>query len=148
MSEIGGNYNTSMLNPIKIRHEGFLAILLLIGKSSIVTANTNPITKMTLSSRGPSSLAMAKSKASALSAIVATTSTPEIVALTTTRDGNIDSVVKNTFPRGGGAGEDGGLKDRLKVGSYFALWYILNIIYNSELNSTTISHDWFTENAP
>ena len=45
---------------------------------------------------------------------------------------NTCDVVEKTIPRGG----DGevGLAVRLKVGSYFALWYILNIVYNSELS--------------
>ena len=33
----------------------------------------------------------------------------------------------------GGEGEEGGLLVRLKIGFYFALWYILNIVYNSKL---------------
>lgn len=34
--------------------------------------------------------------------------------------------------RGGGTDDKVGLAVRLKVGAYFALWYILNIVYNSE----------------
>ncbi|KAL3777372.1 hypothetical protein ACHAWO_009679 [Cyclotella atomus] len=30
----------------------------------------------------------------------------------------------------GGVGEEGGLMVRLKIGFYFALWYVLNIVYN------------------
>jgi hypothetical protein len=32
----------------------------------------------------------------------------------------------------GGGDDEGGLLVRLKIGFYFALWYILNIVYNSE----------------
>lgn len=32
----------------------------------------------------------------------------------------------------GGVGEEGGLMVRLKIGFYFALWYVLNIVYNSK----------------
>lgn len=121
----GGNKSSTMSKLIHIRHGGFIAIFLLTGLS-IVNANTSI---MPLASRGPASaqLAMAKSKSSAFSSVVDTTSTTitDLVApsTTTTKDaGNI--------PRGGGGG--GGLRSRLKVGSYFALWYILNIIYNSK----------------
>ncbi len=55
----------------------------------------------------------------------------------TTRDIITDNVAKNTILRGGGGGERG-LKARLRVGSYFALWYILNIIYNSEFVTTNV----------
>lgn len=32
----------------------------------------------------------------------------------------------------GGTSEKGGLMVRLKIGFYFALWYLLNIVYNSK----------------
>ncbi len=44
--------------------------------------------------------------------------------------GAIGKVIDETFPRGGDG--EPGLAARLKVGSYFAIWYILNIIYNSK----------------
>lgn len=49
---------------------------------------------------------------------------------TTAHDTTTDIIEKTIIPRGG----DGevGLAERLKIGSYFALWYILNIVYNSE----------------
>jgi hypothetical protein len=50
-------------------------------------------------------------------------------------NGDISNVVSNVIsdivPRGGDDGEIW-LAVRLKVGGYFALWYILNIVYNSE----------------
>jgi hypothetical protein len=111
-----------MINPIK------LIAILLLGKSFIVNANTSSI--MPLASRGSAAL---KSKSSALSSVAATTPTTALELSSTTRDATTDIVVKNIIPRGGGGGGEGGLNARLKVGSYFALWYILNIIYNSEL---------------
>ncbi|KAL3760335.1 hypothetical protein ACHAWU_006333 [Discostella pseudostelligera] len=110
-----------MIKPIK------LIVILLLGKSFIVNANTSSI--MPLASRGSAAL---KSKSSALSAVVATVSSTAL-ELGPARDDTTDIAVKNSIPRGGGAGE-GGLKARLKVGSYFALWYILNIIYNTPLS--------------
>ena len=124
-----------MIKPIK------LIVILLLGKSFIVNANTSSI--MPLASRGSAAL---KSKSSALSAVVATVPSTAL-ELGPARDDTTDIAVKNSIPRGGGAGE-GGLKARLKVGSYFALWYILNIIYNSEFQAShhmNIGIDCLTE---
>ena len=53
-----------------------------------------------------------------------------------TSDGDtIDAVVtmnETVVPRCGGDDEVTPLAHRLKVGGYFAVWYILNIIYNSK----------------
>jgi hypothetical protein len=47
-------------------------------------------------------------------------------------DLSVDSPADAIVTRGGDAEAGEGLAVRLRVGSYFALWYILNIVYNSE----------------
>ncbi len=128
-----------MIKPTKLRHGGLLAFLLVIAKFSIIVVNarnSNSIKIMPLASRGSAATAMAKSKSSALSDLVSTstaTTATNLVVPMPARDTITDVVANNnTIPRGGGDGERG-LKARLKVGFYFALWYTLNIIYNSEL---------------
>ncbi len=99
-----------MINPAKLKH-GRLFVILLIG-SSAVDANISPLaSKSTLVSKSPSALSVPVTE----------------LALTS---GAIGKLVDKTFPRGG----NGELRfaSRLKVGSYFAIWYILNIIYNSK----------------
>jgi len=107
------NSNTApqqMINPAKQKYGGLLVILLTC--TSAVDASIAPLaSKSTLVSKSPTALSVPVTE-------LAPTS------------GAIDIVVDKTFPRGG----DGELRSasRLKVGSYFAIWYILNIIYNSK----------------
>ena len=99
-----------MINPAKLKHGG-LFVILLIGTTAVDASIAPLASKSTLVSKSPSALSVPVTE-------LAPTS------------GAIDIVVDKTFPRGG----DGELRSasRLKVGSYFALWYILNIIYNSK----------------
>lgn len=61
-----------------------------------------------------------------------------------TSDGDtIDAVVtinETVVPRCGGDDEVTPLAHRLKVGGYFAVWYILNIIYNSKCSPPKLLH--------
>lgn len=104
-----------MINPAKIKYGGLLASLVLIRASSVVGARTTS-SSSPLASK-PALVAKQAPPPSDLFSVPATE-----LELTT------DTVVEKTIPRGG----DGevGLAGRLKVGSYFALWYILNIVYN------------------
>jgi hypothetical protein len=105
-----------MISPANLRRGGLL-VSLLIGTSA-VDANIAPLAwKPTL-----------VSKSAALS-VSATELAPS--------SGAVGMVVEEKIPRGG----DGevGLAARLKVGSYFAVWYILNIIYNSKYVGVSIA---------
>ncbi len=54
-------------------------------------------------------------------------------ALMSSTSTNSKAVVSDALLRRGGSdGEGNSLAVRLKIGGYFALWYILNIVYNSE----------------
>ena len=44
---------------------------------------------------------------------------------------SVDSFTRASAVRGGA--EEDELMQRLKIGSYFGLWYALNVFYNSEL---------------
>mmetsp|Transcript_3460 Transcript_3460/g.7216 ORF Transcript_3460/g.7216 Transcript_3460/m.7216 type:complete len:415 (-) Transcript_3460:317-1561(-) len=107
-----------MIVPTKLVKGGILAVLL-IGASSAVSAKTAPTT---------SSLALkpalATRPSSALSSVPSTTELDDVIR----REGLARSVVEKT--RGGDDGEEVSLVVRLKILSYFALWYILNIVYN------------------
>jgi len=115
-----------MIVPTKLVKGGILAVLL-IGASSAVSAKTAPTT---------SSLALkpalATRPSSALSSVPSTTELDDVIR----REGLARSVVEKT--RGGDDGEEVSLVVRLKILSYFALWYILNIVYNSEYSPLPI----------
>ena len=98
--------------PVKC---GLLAVLLLIGSS---------VSGVSAKSRRPGF----KPVALATSSIHHPPASADL--LSTTHDSLAKSVVEKTIPRGG-EGEVG-LAQRLKIAGYFALWYILNIVYNSE----------------
>ncbi len=99
-----------MINPAKLKHGG-LFVILLIGTTAVDASIAPLASKSTLVSKSPSALSVPVTE-------LAPTS------------GAFDIEVDKTFPRGG----DGELRSasRLKVGSYFSIWYILNIIYNSK----------------
>lgn len=108
-----------MIQPTNLKLGGLLAILL-IGNSIAINTNTMPlVSRSVLVAKSPPALAA-----------VATELAPARDDVETVTDVEL----KKTIPRGGGGGGTGevGLAARLKVGSYFALWYVLNIIYNSE----------------
>ena len=108
-----------MINPTyKIKHGGIILTLLLIGSSTFINAKMTPLASKP--------------------ALVTTTNYPS--ALSTSSSATIDIVSKDTLvadviekaviSRGGDS--DVSLAHNLKIGSYFALWYILNVVYNSE----------------
>mmetsp|Transcript_6331 Transcript_6331/g.15755 ORF Transcript_6331/g.15755 Transcript_6331/m.15755 type:complete len:417 (+) Transcript_6331:149-1399(+) len=104
-----------MINPAKIKYGGLLASLVLICASSVVGART-------ASSSSP------LASKPALVAKQAPPSSDQLSIPATELDLTADAVAEKTIPRGGD--DEAGLAVRLKVCSYFALWYILNIVYN------------------
>ena len=101
-----------MINPTyKINYGGIIA-LLLIGSSTTINAKMTP-----------------------LASKPALVTTPTYPSLATTDIVSKDTLVadvieKAVISRGGDS--DVSLAHNLKIGSYFALWYILNVVYNSE----------------
>ena len=98
-----------MVIPAKPKYGVVLLVILLVG-SSAVYAKTNiaPSTSIpAVVSRSTSALSVPATE----------------LDLTSSR-------ATITIPRGGDVAV--GFAARLKVGSYFAIWYILNIIYNSK----------------
>lgn len=87
------------------------------------------------------------SKSTSVSTLSSTLSTERDA--TSDRSDTIDTVVtinETVVPRCGGNDEVTPLAHRLKVGGYFAVWYILNIIYNSKCSppkTTASSVDFF-----
>lgn len=100
----------------------YTALLVLIASPSFVDASSSSsITRPKTKSQPSCSTAFKSkdvtfcaSKENILAEPAALTSTPSHVTV-----------------RGGDA-EEGGLLVRLKIGFYFALWYVLNIVYNSK----------------
>jgi solute carrier family 35 protein E1 len=97
----------------------YTALLVLISSPSFVDASSSSITRPKTKSQPSCSTAFKSkdvtfcaSKENILAEPAALTSTPSHVTV-----------------RGGDA-EEGGLLVRLKIGFYFALWYVLNIVYN------------------
>ena len=109
-----------MINPTyKIKHGGIILTLLLIGSSTTINAKMTPLaSKPAL---------VATNYPSALSTSSSSTTTTDIVSKDTLV---ADVIEKAVISRGGDS--DVSLAHNLKIGSYFALWYILNVVYNSE----------------
>lgn len=98
-----------MINPV-----GKLVVLIGLSTNININAKTTPLaSKPALVPKQPSPL-----------------SVPATEIISTTTHDTATDIIEKIIPRGG----DGevGLAERLKIGSYFALWYILNIVYNSE----------------
>lgn len=57
-----------------------------------------------------------------------------------TIDDAVVTINETVVPRCGGDDEVTPLAHRLKVGGYFAIWYILNIIYNSKCSPPKLLH--------
>lgn len=108
-----------MINPAyKIKHGGIILALLLIGTLTTINAKMTPLASkpaLVTTTNYPSALATSSS------------ATTDIVSKDTLVSDMIDKAV---ISRGGDS--DVSLAHNLKIGSYFALWYILNVVYNSE----------------
>ena len=109
-----------MINPTyKIKHGGIILTLLLIGSSTTINAKMTPLASKP--------------------ALVTTTTYPSVLSTSSLETTDIiskdtlvaDVIEKAVISRGGDS--DVSLAHNLKIGSYFALWYILNVVYNSEL---------------
>lgn len=102
-----------MINPAKLKHGGILAILLIGTSSAVVSAKSSsslPLaSKPALVAKSPSALSV---------------SATELIPTTV----HEKTDVAKAIPRGGDDEVEGA--NKLKVCSYFALWYILNIVYN------------------
>eukprot|EP00571_Detonula_confervacea_P013030 CAMPEP_0172311248 /NCGR_PEP_ID=MMETSP1058-20130122/14316_1 /TAXON_ID=83371 /ORGANISM="Detonula confervacea, Strain CCMP 353" /LENGTH=409 /DNA_ID=CAMNT_0013024369 /DNA_START=67 /DNA_END=1299 /DNA_ORIENTATION=+ len=100
------------MNPAKLKHGGLLAILLISTCAVSAKSSSSPLASKPalLVTKSPSALS-----------VTATELIP------TTHENTSDDVAK-TIPRGG----DGEVvaASKLKICSYFALWYFLNIVYN------------------
>ena len=106
-----------MINPAyKMFHGGIILALLLTGTSTTINAKMTPLASKP--------------------ALVTTTNYPSALSSTTptdivSKDTLVADVIeKAVISRGGES--DVSLVHNLKIGSYFALWYILNVVYNSE----------------
>lgn len=102
-----------MINRDKLKYCGLVALLLVGTSSSVVDART--------SSSSP--LATKPSLVTKSTPSADLRSIPDVAELIPASD-----AIERTVPRGGDGDVD--VAGRLKVGSYFALWYILNIVYN------------------
>lgn len=105
-----------MINPTyKIKHGGIILTLLLIGSSTFINAKMTPLASKPalVTTNYPSALSTSSS------------ATIDIVSKDTLVSDVIDKAV---ISRGGDS--DVSLAHNLKIGSYFALWYILNVVYN------------------
>lgn len=100
------------MHPIRLKYAWLLAVLLIGASDAKTTTSVSLASKPALVSKSASALSIPSSELASTSAAT-------------------NAVVGKTIPRGGD-GEDGGMAQRLKIGSYFALWYILNIVYNSK----------------
>ena len=108
-----------MINPAyKMKHGGILA-LLLFGTSTTINA------KKVMTPLASKPALLATNYPSALS--TSSSATIDIVSKDTLV---ADVIEKAVISRGGDS--DVSLAHNLKIGSYFALWYILNVVYNSE----------------
>jgi len=106
-----------MINPAyKMKHGGIILALLLTS----TTINAKKV--MTPLASKP--------------ALVTTTNYPSVLSSPSTTDIVskdtlvADVIEKAVISRGGDSNVS--LAHNLKIGSYFALWYILNVVYNSE----------------
>ena len=112
--------SSTSLSVAKLVKRGLLALLLIGSSTAAITTKTST----SLLTTSKPSLVVTKSPSSALY-------TPPGLVRDVTNDDDTNCI-DITIPRGGDGDEANGMAHSLKVGSYFAIWYILNIVYNSE----------------
>jgi hypothetical protein len=137
-----------MSKVVKRRGGRLLSVVLLL----TIGGNTSKTTVVEASISPPlaSKPTLLVSKSPSVSSLSSRTLSVERDATTSDCSDNIGAVViamnEKVVPRGGGDDESTTpllLAQRLKVGGYFALWYILNIIYNSKLKSDSKRNETF-----
>lgn len=111
----------------------FASLIAFFATSSVVVAKSassgvNRVHQPRRRSTNPSSSCSVTLTSKDISLCPSSTVSPLDVAADLSVDSPTDAIVT----RGGDAEAGEGLAVRLRVGSYFALWYILNIVYNSE----------------
>ena len=120
-----------MIAPTKVKYGGLLALVLLAqSHHAAVDAKSCSVSLKSSLSTTP----FCSSKSASPLSVPATLSASHDEALVSVKD-----AIDNVLERRGGADEEGtSAAVRLKVGGYFALWYILNIVYNSECHCRAV----------
>jgi hypothetical protein len=127
-----------MISLVKRRGGRLLSVVLLLTIGGSTSKTT--VVEASMSSPLASKPTLLVSKSPSVSTLSSTLSTVERDATTSDCSDTIGASVvamnDKVVPRGGDGDDEITtplLAQRLKVGGYFAVWYILNIIYNSKL---------------
>lgn len=118
--------STAMLFPSKLKYTAFLV---LIASSSLVDAGrSSSISRPHTTAQAACSAAFNSKDVAFCASQGSALSEPALLAPASSERALSSSDIS---VRGGDV-EKGGVLVRLKIGFYFALWYVLNIVYNSK----------------